>query len=298
MNYRYFSEYDSSLDGFERPYRCVLDSNPTYGDEFSPQMTEAEIAAVVSKWLEFYSWDVYPEVVLKGHSKRPDLIASKNHLVNVIETKKALGLPVLEQALSWFTSQFHDRTGLPHFIMIATAASRGRPSDLMNHLLAHYGIGWITVEKTPAVMVGRGEYQEKRHGAEYSLRVRKEGKLVPGSRTLGKVLRKQLNPDTRIATPGTTGSGCYMTEWKRTMLRIEQLMSDGESRTIAEIIQWLTTNGGYHWGTRSSALTGINTSLTRQKYKQIPYGFEGRSHKWMWDKDVTKSVIKQPERVN
>nr|WP_283027252.1 hypothetical protein [Providencia rettgeri] len=254
-------------------------------------MTEAEIAACVEAWMKWLHWEVYPEVHLKHHGKRPDFVATKGPLVQVIECKKAIGLPVLEQAMAWFYPYRSDKVGLPHLIYVACKKSSGR-RDFPLLLMRQWGIGLLEVEKSPSRKLHYDGITEKVSEAHYSLRVQLEPRMVPGSRHQGKILRAQLHDDMRIAVAGTTGTGQFMTDWKRTMIRIETLMEDGKQRHVAEIVDWLNVNGGYHWASRSSAVSGINTSLMRQGYECEAYGFEGRGHRWKFVEGVTQKVLK------
>lgn len=111
-------------------------------------------------------------------------------------------------------------------------------------LIKKAGIGLIEVEKRAGFVLGPPDQQEMREPS-YSLRVMCEARLIPGSRRLGRVLREQLNTDTRMAVAGTPGAtGRYMTDWKRTMLRVEDFMRKGDSHTTSEVVSYLNENGG------------------------------------------------------
>lgn len=280
------------LDGYEGSFVCHMDYQSEFADPYSTDMTEAEIAACVDLWLKAHGWETYPEVALKNRSKRSDLIANKLHWVHVIECKKAFGLPVMEQAFDWLSSHHNPKAGLPHMISIAVKCSNaGRRSEFGLGLIKKAGIGLIEVEKRAGYKLGPADQQEVRKPS-YSLRVLCEARLIPGSRRLGRVLREQLNSDTRMAVAGTPGdTGQYMTDWKRTMLRVENFMRKGNPHTTSEVVSYLIQNGGHHWCNKSSAMTGINMSLTRLRYGKKEYA-HGNSHQWMWVEGETKSVMK------
>lgn len=281
------------LDGYEGPYHCELDPKDLIYDPFSVEMAETEIAACVALWLKSHNWETYPEVVLRNRSKRPDLIAAKGQWVHVIECKKSLGLPVAEQAMSWLSSHHNPAAGLPHLISVAVQwKSSVRRSGFLLELLQRSGIGLIEVEKRPALRAAYTEESEIIRPCRYYVFVRNEPGIIPGSRHLGKVLHAQLNIDTRIALAGSPGgSGQYMTEWKRTMLRVEELMKSGKLKSTSEIISHLYQTGGYHWCNKGSAFNGINTSLTRLKYQRSE-PIKGNIILWKWVEGITKSVIK------
>lgn len=282
------------LDGYEGHYLCEIDQKVGFADPFTSDMTEEEIAACVEKWLAAHCWECFPEVVLRNRAKRPDLIATKGPWVHVIECKKALGLPVIEQAMSWLSSQHNPNAGLPHLISVAIRRNpSARRSDFAVELLKRYGIGVIEVEKRPGKRLSYQGTEEVVHTCCYTVYVPLEAAIIPGSRHLGRTLRAQLNPDTRMATAGTPGNtGQYMTDWKRTMLRVESFMKQGGSFTTSEIVSHLFDTGGYHWCSKSSAISGINASLTRLQYAKDEYAY-GNSHRWSWVEGKTKAIKKE-----
>lgn len=279
------------LDGYEGTFVCRMGFQPEFADPCSTDMTEAEIAACVDLWLKTFGWETYPEVALKHRSKRSDLIANKSQWVHVIECKKSFGLPVIEQAFDWLSDHHNPKAGLPHMISIAVKYSNSiRRSEFGLGLIKKAGIGLIEVQKRAGVKLGPVGQEEMRDPS-YSLYVLCEARIIPGSRRLGRVLREQLNVDTRIAVAGTRGdTGRYMTEWKRTMLRVENFMRLGNPHTTSEIFSHLNQDGGHHWCNRSSAISGINTSLERLKYVKEAYA-HGNAHKWKWKEGETRSVL-------
>ena len=76
--------------------------------------TEAELAAVIVHWLTELKWDVYQEVQLHRGSAVADIVAVQNRIVWVVETKRALTLDVLEQALGWYHYAHYISVGVPH----------------------------------------------------------------------------------------------------------------------------------------------------------------------------------------
>ncbi len=280
------------LDGYEGSFRCKMAHQPEFADPCSADMTEAEIAACVDVWLSVHHWETFPEVALKNRAKRPDLIARKSQWVHVIECKKAFGLPVMEQAFSWLSSHHNPKAGLPHLISIAVKRNAtSRRSDFGVELVKKNGIGLIEVEKRAGRKLGSGDDLEFTPPT-YALMVIVEPRIIPGSRRLGRVLSEQLNADTRIATAGTPGNtGMYMTDWKRTMLRVEQYLHNGEPRSSSELVTYLNSTGGHHWCNKSSAISGINASLTRLGYVRCGHA-PGQTHLWGWKEGQTKKIIK------
>lgn len=249
----------------------------------SPKMTETELARVLDQWLHQHAWETYPEVVLQGFPGRPDLIATRNGICQVLECKTSLTLGVIEQATRWHRLERLEQVGLPHIVWVAVPSPRGRRNELLDYLLSQFGIGVITVKKTPAVrwpggMSKRGGVERKRHeefrAQSYQIAQAKVPRIVPGSRRAAKQLMSLLNPDMRIATPGARGGEtAFMTPFRRTMGLVEQLMADGQERHIADIVRWVNENGGHHYSSDSAARNSLSQQLDRLGYPRTrPYG--------------------------
>lgn len=249
----------------------------------SPKMTETELARVLDQWLQQHAWETYPEVVLAGFPGRPDLIATRNGICQVLECKISLTLGVIEQATRWHRLDRLEQVGLPHIVWVAVPSPRGRRNELLDYLLSQFGIGVITVKKTPAVrrpggMSKRGGVELRRleefRAQSYQIAQAKVPRIVPGSRRAAKQLMSLLNSDMRIATPGARGGEtAFMTPFRRTMGLVEQLMADGQERHTADIVRWVNENGGHHYSSDSAARNSLSQQLDRLGYPRTrPYG--------------------------
>lgn len=130
------------------------------------EFTETLLATVISKYFKIRSWDLYPEVVFKWFSGRPDYVGIKDSLVMVIECKKTLSYEVIEQLYRWRElAEFFDATekkqkqmsdidakrtvlhGVPHLLVAASfVTNKSAPiSDLKKKLLRDARIGHVTV---------------------------------------------------------------------------------------------------------------------------------------------------------
>ncbi|MFY0990924.1 hypothetical protein [Halomonas sp. C05BenzN] len=241
------------------------------GDEegaFDNAMTETEIAAVADQWLRQHHWETYPEVVIETFPGRPDIIATRASICQVIECKRSLTLGVVEQASRWHWHSRPEQSGMPHLIWIVVQRSRGRRNELLCHLIREFGLGLMTIEKTPALRFRYSDEEEVRP-QEYRLHQEICPRLQPGSRRAAKTLMAHLNPDMRIATPGARGGETtFMTPFKRTMAAIEQLMADGKEHHIDHILEWLNTRGGHHYATDRSAKSALPAHLDRLGYRR------------------------------
>lgn len=100
--------------------------------------SEEALATAVSGWLAADGWETYHEVGGGGGSNRADIVATRGHLVWVVECKLRLGLEVLAQAEGWI--------GSAHFVSVAVPAdSRGRVTWFAEQIAAERGVGVIRV---------------------------------------------------------------------------------------------------------------------------------------------------------
>jgi len=64
-------------------------------------ITEKVLGVAVQNWLIERNWDCFPEAQIRSRGPRADIIAIKDALMWVVETKLSLNLQVIEQALRW-----------------------------------------------------------------------------------------------------------------------------------------------------------------------------------------------------
>lgn len=235
---------------------------------FEKAMTETEIASVAQNWLHTHGWETYPEVVLRDFPGRPDLVATRGSLCQVVECKRALTLGVVEQACRWRLHTRPDQTGIPHLIWIVVQRSRGRRSELLMHVIREFGLGLMTIGKEPARQLRYSDAEET-VPQHYQLYQEVAPSVQPGARRTAGTLMRQLNPDMRIATPGAKGGKtAFMTPFKRTVTAIQGLMSDGEERHIDHILEWLNSRGGHHYATDKSAKSALPAQLERLGFER------------------------------
>ncbi|WP_110648749.1 hypothetical protein [Salinicola peritrichatus] len=235
---------------------------------FDKEMTETEIAWVVDQRLRAQSWETYPEVVLATFPGRPDLIATRRGICQVFECKRSLTLGVVEQASRWRTHSRPEQAGMPHLIWVACKRPQYRSNNLLWWLMREFGIGLMSIEKQPAVEICYGGEAEI-HPQSYSITRQLAPRIQPGARRSAQRLIDQLNPDMRIARPGSKGGETeYMTPFKRTMAMVDEFLASepDKERHIEQIIGYLNEHGGHHYGTDRSARGAIPPHLDRLGY--------------------------------
>jgi Holliday junction resolvase len=107
--------------------------------------TEVELARPVVAWLESQGWDVYQEVQT-DLGPIADIVATQGPLVWVVECKKALGLPVLEQAEHWLH--------YAHFVTAAYPYVPNRRNRLARRVAEWLGIGLLEVRHSELWRLG------------------------------------------------------------------------------------------------------------------------------------------------
>lgn len=103
-------------------------------------MPETELASHIIAWLQDHQWEVYQEVSLHREGGiRADIVAKRDRIIWVIETKTTFGLQVLAQAWEW--------TRHAHFVSIAVPYRKQHNSSFAfeRELFQQYGIGLIYV---------------------------------------------------------------------------------------------------------------------------------------------------------
>lgn len=98
--------------------------------------SEAEIAALVVRWLRAFHWEVFQEVSMPHGIA--DIVARQNGRIWIVEVKKTLSLSLLAQA--------DDRKPYAHWVSVAVPSSRSsRARNFAKALLMERGIGLFVI---------------------------------------------------------------------------------------------------------------------------------------------------------
>lgn len=241
---------------------------------------ESEIAEVAKIFLELNNWKTYPEVVTNLFNGRPDYIAVKGALCKVVECKKTLSYPVIEQLARWQIDAekrkewqkkgYEHEIAIPHLLAAFVERTHGGLSDLKKLILEDYRIGVYSITKrnsmrslnrqdTPYFCSTSEKYWcLVLREFEYEIRLDVSPKIQPGSRETAHRLIDALNDDMCCTKAGLKGGKAdYMTPFKRTMNRVKALMSDGKERHIQSIINEIKPLGGHHYCSDHVAMASI-----------------------------------------
>lgn len=260
----------------------------------SPKMKETEIAEIAQLYFEQRGWDLFPEVVLKGFSGRPDFVAKKHSLCAAIECKLTLSYPVIEQVTRWrhdrdesiengyFDSRFKP---MPHLILAFTGGNNKPLASLKKEILKSHRIGFYEVRRKPlpdkyihtrsynprntydAADPVVGQFYDRGLNTSYCQWKDFEWmvdevvapKIQEGSRQTAHSIIEQLNDDMKTATAGASGSeGGFMTPFKRTMNAVDDILKQGGKYHITDIMNALNQDfGGHHYSSDNTARSSI-----------------------------------------
>lgn len=246
--------------------------------------SEAEIAEVAKVFLELNNWSVFPEVVIDLFEGRPDYVCERNGLCQVVECKKSLSYPVIEQLARWqLEAEYrnvlqkdgkatHRPIAIPHLLTAFVSSTNSRNSLLKQSLLDQYRIGVYSISKRPLIKMDkdlnsktpllRSMMEDYWHleieDFTYIIRQESFPKLQRGSRDSAQLIIDRLNEDMRCTQAGLKGGEAdYMTPFKRTMNRVKTVLSDGKERHIQHIIDDIKKIGGHHYSSDKSAVASI-----------------------------------------
>lgn len=205
-----------------------------YSQPKNGKMKESDLAEIVIDWLEKQHWDVYQEVPVIGGVA--DILAVRNNLVWIIETKTSMSFSVMNQA--------YHRTA--HYRSIAVPSSPTRDRNFQERIAKLYlGIGILTIDK--------------RKNINESV----QPKLMREYHNQAKNIIKKLIPEYKTYAKAGTNSGSYYTPYKQTIDSIKFFLSRHPNSTLKEIIAFLTGSNGHrhHYSSVNSAKTCLRKAL-------------------------------------
>lgn len=236
-------------------------------------LSEQEIALMLQRYLDSTGHDTYPEVKLKYFSGRPDLTATRGNVCSVYECKANLTFGLVAQAAAWPRAK-ERRYGVPHLVWVVVGNREDSKQSfaeegLLWDLVKAHRLGVMEVRKKPRVIYGQGEWATTVE-VKYTLHIKRYAQIQPGSRETAHMLANSLNPDTRVAIPGSRGGKTlFMTDFKRTTIKMARMMADERPRTLKEIVVGLASFGGHHYDSDTSALSALRPYLADLGYRKL-----------------------------
>lgn len=179
-------------------------------------MRETELAAKIVGWLSEQNWDVYQEVQFHNHGGVADIVAVRNRVLWIIETKMQYGFPVLNQAAHWPV----------HYRSVGVPIARNRDYRVA---LNYYKVGVIEVG------IGVHEYAAAPFFSKHQ-------RIV-------KDYLSQLTELHKTFAPAGSQSGHHLTPYKLTMMAVRKFVESHPGCTVKDIYSEL---GHFHYSSGAS----------------------------------------------
>lgn len=227
-----------------------------------PFNTEADLATLVSDWIQAQGWTAHHEVTWSGGASRADIVGALGPRLWVIECKMSLGLSVLAQAQAW------RRYG--HMVSVAVPTAKSSKARTFALTVAdRFGIGVLAAEPGVAGYFGP-QVKTLVHPAM------NRRPLFSGE------LRKLLHQDQLTTLPGQQG-GDYSTPFRRTCRALQDIIRGAGGKVLVrEAMQSLV----HHYASDRSARSSLVTLADRGVIKDVTMEREGRKV-WFVSKSST-----------
>jgi hypothetical protein len=183
-------------------------------------MNETELAKPVIKWLTEQHWEVYQEVQFGYGGGVADIVAERNGILWIIETKTTYGFAVLEQATRWPV----------HYRSVAVPFSRNRDYRVARD---YYKVGIIEVSNKFEVVVDEV--------------IRPP--LFAKNKDTAKRYKDCLMEIHKTYAEAGSQSGHHLTPYKYTMLEVRKVIEANPGCTIKFLYEQL---GKMHYSNASS----------------------------------------------
>jgi hypothetical protein len=196
------------------------------------RISETDLAKRVIQWLVDQHWDVYQEIKFRGQGGLADIVAVRDGMLWIIESKTSLTLSVFEQAVRWRA----------HFRSVAVPVTRsGQGRRIAREIAKNYlRVGVIEVGKEvhsiPPPMMR--EYHKQ---AKYKI--------------------AQLRPEHKTCCEAGSNRGGRYTPYRMMMDHVKRFVAGNPGCTLKEIVTEVKSY--HHYASDKSAISCIRTALAR-----------------------------------
>jgi hypothetical protein len=191
---------------------------------------ETELAALIVSWLVAQHWDVYQEVQFRQQGGVADIVAVRNGIMWIIETKTHYGLDVLQQAATWPV----------HYRSVGVPFSRDRDYRVARD---YYQVGVIQV----------GKYTDE-------IREDVKPRLFIKNKDVVKRYLSQLTELHKTFAQAGSQSGHHLTPYKQSMRDIRNFIEANPGCTVKDIFGDL---GSLHYSSAASFKGNIIKALAQ-----------------------------------
>ena len=183
-------------------------------------MKETELAEPVVTWLQSQNWNIYQEVQFSYAGGVADIVAERQGVLWIIETKVAMTIDVLNQASAWGA----------HYRSVAVPMARSNSKRDYRVARDYYGVGVLEVS---------GNRVEETLKPPLFLRHHKTAKRLIG----------QLTELHKVYAKAGSQSGNHLTPYKDTMMAIRRYVSKRPGCTVNNLFDAL---GARHYSSKTS----------------------------------------------
>ncbi len=207
---------------------------------------EAELAAVVVKYLRDFDWDVYQEVQIVSNGAIADIVATQGRLIWVVETKRSLGLSVFGQAHGWVRFAHRVSAAVP-----TTRDSQAR--RFAREVARSFGIGILEAAYRRDI---------------YEAVAPKLRRRVDDAR-----LRSSLTEERKTFAAAGNADGKHWSPFQATCNRVRTAVARKPGILMKELVETVE----HHYASHSSARGSLTKWIETQKIKGVRIQRDGRN---------------------
>lgn len=222
--------------------------------------TEADLAAIVVRWLTDMRWDVYQEVQFCQGGRVADIVATQNGILWVIECKTSLGLAVIEQAEWWTTWANLASVATPVRQIVGWSArsysarsKQARSDGFADRVAGAFGIG--------SLRIAHGEIRE-------ALRPVLRRRVMPD-------LRDCLTPEMKHYAEAGNAAGRFFSPFKATCDNLRRYLAEHPGATIKAAVEGIE----HHYRAPATARSCLAHWIVAGKVKGVEARYDGKRYR-------------------
>lgn len=201
-------------------------------------ITEQQLAERVIAFLSTHQWEVFQEVQVYTFGRCADIVARKDGMLWVVETKRSFSLAVLAQIEEW--------KGMADFRSIAVGSYDHRTDAIKLDICAKYGIGYMLARRCTADVYER---------------------LQPSHSTrTTEVLVAHLCEQHKTFAAAGNADGARFTPFAHTCSKLREYVRAHDRCTIAEAIAGIDS---HHYRTDATARSSLRKWLVAGSVKGV-----------------------------
>lgn len=210
-------------------------------------LLETELAKHVIAYMHDEQWETYQEVEFRGQIA--DIVVTKGRLIGVVECKRALGFPVLEQAHRWLP--------FTNFVWAAVWRSGRSRLGFGREVAKLFGIGITTVHRSSPELNRREE-------------------LAPAFRrklAMAPLLRDVLRPEHKVGFAAAgSNRGNRFTPWANTCRELLRLVQEKPGIELREAIAAIR----HHYSSTASARGSLIHWIEKSRVRGVRMERDGK----------------------